>query len=247
MGGGDIADVWRCTPYVAKTGGPGGSAFVAEADGLRRLATEGWPVPPVHYADAGGLVLEYVEPAPPNWRRSGERLAQLHQQRVDSSYGGAASTTLFLGTLELPTPTGTLADVMAEGRILPLVHACGTTLGPLRRRLEAWLMSFEWPAEGAVWVHGDLWAGNLLHSAEGPVLIDPCAQVSERSMDIAMMRLFGGFPTAFWEAYKSTAPIPVEVEEALPAWRLVFLLAHIAMFGRSYLPATADALAAVGG
>ena len=247
LGGGDVASVWRRGGYVIKTGGAGGGAFPAEAAGLRRLGSVGWPVPSVLYADEDGLVMEYVAAGEPDWAQAGEVLARLHTAPANAPYGSTDSQSLFLGRLQLPVVVGKLNEVMSAGRLLPLADACGRTLGPLRNRLDRWLTTFEWPSEGPVWVHGDLWSGNLLHGADGVVLIDPCAQVSERAMDIAMMRLFGGFPREFWRAYEATAPLPREVEQVLPAWRLVFLLAHVAMFGRSYLGATADALTAAGG
>ena len=40
-------------------------------------------------------------------------------------------------------------------------------------------------------LHGDLWAGNLLWTADGGVLIDPAAHGGHRETDLAMLALFG--------------------------------------------------------
>ena len=60
--------------------------------------------------------------------------------------------------------------------------------------------------EGPCLIHGDLWSGNLLHGADGPVLVDPSAQAAERGLELGMMRWLGGFPASFWEAYEAAAP-----------------------------------------
>jgi len=48
--------------------------------------------------------------------------------------------------------------------------------------------------------HGDLWRGNVLFSQSGAVLIDPAVYYGAAESDIAMTRLFGGFPDAFYDA-----------------------------------------------
>jgi fructosamine-3-kinase len=40
-------------------------------------------------------------------------------------------------------------------------------------------------------VHGDLWSGNVLWTADGAVLIDPAAHGGHRESDLAMLALFG--------------------------------------------------------
>ena len=97
------------------------------------------------------------------------------------------------------------------------------------------LIDYEVPTEGAVWVHGDLWNGNVLMSNEGAVLIDPSAWIGERAVDLAMMRLFGGFPEQFWHAYETHYPIPKSIEAALPFYQIYYLLVHVHLFGAHYL------------
>jgi fructosamine-3-kinase len=59
-----------------------------------------------------------------------------------------------------------------------------------------------------------------------------------------MMRLFGGFPKVFWQAYQALYPIPEEVEEALPQYQVYYLLAHVHFFGKGYLGSLWKAISA---
>jgi fructosamine-3-kinase len=85
-------------------------------------------------------------------------------------------------------------------------------------------------------IHGDLWGGNYLSSKEaGIYLIDPAVSIASREMDIAMSKLFGGFPLKFYEAYQVHYPLISGWEDRVPIYQLYYLLAHVNMFGRSYL------------
>ena len=65
-----------------------------------------------------------------------------------------------------------------ERRLLPLAQACharGLLNAPLRRRIETVAQALEsWlPDAPASLLHGDLWSGNVLHTPQGPAIIDP--------------------------------------------------------------------------
>jgi fructosamine-3-kinase len=84
-------------------------------------------------------------------------------------------------------------------------------------------------------LHGDLWGGNWLVSAAGePVLIDPAVYYGDREADLAMTRLFGGFPPAFYGAYEEVFPLASGHAEREPLYRLYYLLCHLNLFGESY-------------
>jgi protein-ribulosamine 3-kinase len=85
-------------------------------------------------------------------------------------------------------------------------------------------------------LHGDLWGGNLHCDEAGhPVLIDPAVYGGNREMDLAMMRLFGGFSPRVFEAYNESFPLSAGHEERVSLYQLYPLLVHLNLFGGGYL------------
>ena len=86
-------------------------------------------------------------------------------------------------------------------------------------------------------VHGDLWPGNMITGDDGKGwLIDPAVYYGHPEVDIAMTELFGGFPRAFYEAYKEAGRLQPGYEDRKDLYNLYQLLNHLNMFGRGYLP-----------
>jgi fructosamine-3-kinase len=85
-------------------------------------------------------------------------------------------------------------------------------------------------------VHGDLWRGNWFASASGePVLIDPAVYLGHGEVDLAMSELFGGFGTAFYQAYRDAHGLPDAYEAyRRDLYQLYYLLVHVNLFGASY-------------
>ncbi|MCS7058751.1 MAG: fructosamine kinase family protein [Meiothermus sp.] len=235
--GGDTGQVWRAGPYVVKTHpDPPAGLFPTEARGLQALQGAGVRTPRVFWVGEEGLVLEYLPQGRPCWPALAEMLARLHRHKAPT-YGSPAP--VYLGRFALPEGTSdSWARFWVDKRIKPLLEATWKKLGNLAARVEAALEA-PLPQEGPVLIHGDLWHGNVLHARGGPVLLDPSAWWGERGVDLAMMRLFGGFPQEFWRHYQAHYPIPPEVEAALPRYQLYYLLLHLHFFGPSYLPAIA--------
>ena len=114
----------------------------------------------------------------------------------------------------LPQPNGWTDDwgtFWAELRIRPLareLHTRGTLTARNLDTIESaadrvgTLVTPAAATDGPSLLHGDLWSGNVLfaRSEDGsgrggdPVLIDPAVYVGHREVDLAMSRLFGGFP-----------------------------------------------------
>jgi len=232
--GGDTGRVWRLGRYVVKTHpNPPPGLFPTEARGLWALAGAGMRVPRVRWVGEEGLVLDYLPPGPDDWAALARMIARLHASTVPD-YG--ADDPVFLGRFALPA--GRSADgseFWVHKRIWPLLDAVRARLGELAGTVERFVLDFDWPVEGPVLIHGDLWHGNVRMGAEGPALIDPSTWHGERAVDLAMMQLFDGFPEAFWAAYEAVRPVPPEVREALPAYQLYFLLAHVLFFGGEYV------------
>lgn len=239
--GGDISRVFRVGAYVVKMGdGVPRGLFAAEAQGLDHLAQRGVRVPRVLFVAEEGLVLEFLPEGPVDWQGLARMLAGMHG-RKEARYWAESG---FLGTFPLPgREGGDWTEFFYLRCIEPLLRATWPRLEGLGPKVEA-LFRKPLPVEGPSPLHGDLWHGNVHFTPEGPALLDPSFFVGERGVDLAMMRLFGGFPKVFWQAYQALYPIPEEVEEALPQYQVYYLLAHVHFFGKGYLGSLWKAISA---
>ena len=263
LAGGDINDAYSMeladgnTVFVKSNQQAPRAMFQAEARGLAWLAEAGaLRVPAVlavgtHPTSPGFLVLELI--------RSGARrrdydenlgrgLAALHRF-------GAAGFGLdhdnFIGRLpQRNVPHKTWAEFYRSRRLEPQLQRAverGLASPSARRGLERIMATMEdlvGPPEPPARVHGDLWGGNLLvDQSGGPCLIDPAVYGGHREMDLAMMRLFGGFGPRVFEAYAEAYPLSPGHEQRVPLYQLYPLLVHVNLFGRSYLSSVEEALA----
>ncbi|KAJ6575313.1 fructosamine kinase PKL/CAK/FruK [Mycena capillaripes] len=90
-----------------------------------------------------------------------------------------------------------------------------------------------------VLLHGDLWSGNMgTDSTSGePVIFDPASYFGHNEADLAIVRIFGGVPQAFFEAYQKHLPKtePVEQYELRGhLYELFHYLNHTLLFGGHY-------------
>ncbi|PYH66303.1 putative fructosamine-3-kinase [Aspergillus vadensis CBS 113365] len=97
-------------------------------------------------------------------------------------------------------------------------------------------------------VHGDLWSGNadrghIVGSGRkddeevGDVVYDPSACYAHSEYELGIMRMFGGFGSAFFTAYHKIVPKTEPVEEYEDRVRLYELYHHLnhhAIFGAGY-------------
>lgn len=91
------------------------------------------------------------------------------------------------------------------------------------------------PKEKPALVHGDLWSGNYSLDLNGNhVLYDPALYFGHREMDLAMMKLFGGFSPKVFEDYNLAFPLVEDWQERIPIHQLYPLLVHANLFGDSY-------------
>ncbi len=183
----------------------------------------------------------------------GRGLAMLHRSLPEDARFGLDHDD-DLATLRLPNaPTSDWPTFYAERRLLPLlamVEARGLATTRLRRGLErvlARLPSLAGPPERAARLHGDLWSGNAAVDASGrPVLFDPAVFAGHREVDLAMMRLFGGFSERVFDAYAEEWPLSPGHEARVLLHQLLPLLAHVVLFGGSYVASAEEALSALG-
>lgn len=238
--------------------------FRAEAEGLSVLAAAGGVRTPrvvaccEDQAEVPWLLLEWIEEGRAgrnSWQDLGRRLASLHRSRSDESGFGWARDNV-IGSL--PQPNGWRANwgrFWAENRIRPLARElrdAGAVTSQQASTLDRAadhagdLLDAAASADGPSLLHGDLWSGNVLFAARGePVLIDPAVYVGHREVDLAMSRLFGGFPRAFYRAYEEAWPLQPGHELRLPAYQLYPLLVHARLFGGGYVAAAVRAAARI--
>lgn len=231
--------------------------FAAEAQGLEflRQATA-LRVPKVLVCSADGeqpgfLLLEFVhsaEPRPDFDEQLGRGLAALHRFGAENFGFGQSN---FIGRLPQSNRVhASWSDFYREERLDPqLCAASRAGLAPnrLRRdfeRLFRVLPELVGADEPPARLHGDLWSGNVHKDEYGaPTLIDPAVYGGHREVDLAMMRLFGGFGERAFSAYSEAFPLSPGYLARVPLYQLYPLLVHVNLFGGSYLSSVAAALA----
>ncbi|MFD1486053.1 fructosamine kinase family protein [Lacticaseibacillus baoqingensis] len=85
-----------------------------------------------------------------------------------------------------------------------------------------------------VLLHGDLWSGNYMFTPEGPALIDPAAWYGDAEFDLAITTVFGGFSSAFYQAYQHAHPLAAGFSLRQHFYRLYYLMVHLDKFGSGY-------------
>ena len=232
--------------------------FPAEAAGLDWLRAAGaLRVPEVLAVSSGQqgepcfLVLELLTPGKPQAEldeRLGRGLAKLH--RFGAPCFGAERPN-FIGTLpQSNQPHDTWADFFWYERLEPqLTRAIASGQAPARlrsgfERLAPKLKQLVGPVEPPARLHGDLWGGNVHIDADGaPSLIDPAAYGGHREVDLAMLRLFGGFGEGVFRAYQEAWPLAPGHAERIALYQLYPLLVHVNLFGSSYVESVERSLA----
>ena len=90
-------------------------------------------------------------------------------------------------------------------------------------------------------IHGDLWAGNVLWTREGAVLIDPAAHGGHAETDLAMLLLFTTPHIArIIAAYDEAAPLTDGWQERVGLHQLFPVMVHAILFGGGYVGQAAE-------
>ena len=252
VGGGSIGDTRRLRLadgrryFLKSRRGPSlPGLFAAEEKGLAALRQAGvLRVPAVIAADSDFLLLEQIEirgPGADFFTRFGRELARLHREARATTFGFA--TDNYLGASPQPNTSekswtrfwrnNRLGHQLARLRQQGLADRELDQLGEkLMDRLPEWLDEVE---EAPSLLHGDLWAGNFLSDQKGnPVLVDPAVYYGHREAELAMTRLFGGFPPDFYAAYQETWPLAPGAADRAAIYELYHLLNHYNLFGAAY-------------
>ncbi|GAA1769868.1 fructosamine kinase family protein [Luedemannella helvata] len=225
--------------------------FAAEAAGLRWLAeAAAVPIPEVLVELPDLLGLAWVEedaPTPAAAERFGRELAALHRAGAESL---GAPWPGFIGTLPQDNSGGgDWPEWFATRRLEPYLRLSrdrGALSGgdvALVEQLIENLPGYAPPGEPPARLHGDLWPGNLLWTADRVWLIDPAAHGGHRETDLAQLALFGGAPhlDRILGAYQETWPLADGWRSRVPLHQLHLWLVHTALFGAGYRDAVVNA------
>lgn len=224
--------------------------FAVEAAGLRWLDVPGGAhVVEVLEVTEHSLTVTRVHPADPTVATAadfGRRLAHTHDAGA-AAFGqppAGWSGDGYIGEIPLSLrPAPGWGAFYAEQRIFPYArraHDQGDLSEDGLRAVErvgARLANGDFDDDaGPARLHGDLWAGNVLFSAEGAVLIDPAAQGGHRLTDLAMLVSFGfaHLETTLAAYAESSGRLPDGWRALLGLHQLHPLLVHAVLFGGGY-------------
>lgn len=262
LGGGSINDAAEVTLangarlFVKTHPNPPAGMFEAEARGLRWLEeADAIRVPrvlAVSDTKPAYLALELLSPS----RRRGSFDEELGRSLAALHAFGAHSFGLdhdnFIGRLaQSNAPATDWPTFYWASRLEPQLRLAvdhGLIDGRLRSRFDTLgntLPDLAGPAESPARLHGDLWGGNLHVDERGaPCVIDPAVYGGHREIDLAMMRLFGGFGERVFSAYAEAMPLSQGADRRVLLYQLYPLLVHVNLFGHSYVGSVERALSA---
>lgn len=267
VAGGCIHDAWRLvladgrTLFVKTNRASELPLLQAEASGLRALAAvapDDLRVPtPLAVGRAGNqalLVLPWLDLTVAadsrGWQQLGRSLAQLHRASLGNAPGQKGfgwDHDNWIGATSQPNgwwPSwGAFFCEQRLGHQLRLAAKGGHPYGNSEQLLALALDRLQHHSCQAVLVHGDLWSGNAgLVSGGGAALFDPAVYRGDREVDLAMARLFGGFPEAFFSGYEAGWPLPADAHSRLQLYNLYHLLNHALLFGGGYRHQSQDCI-----
>lgn len=254
VAGGCVHAAWRirgprCDHFIKTAATPSAIAsLVAEADGLRRLAAlPNIAVPAViallQVDTEAALVLPWidVDPTAALGEAVGHAVAALHACAAPT-WGMDADNRIAL--LEQPNTPLVDGDTFWAERRLRAGVALACNRDALRSRdiddITRLAEVLERGIPGSrpldpVWLHGDLWSGNVVVDRSGrPWLIDPAVYGGDPRVDLAMANLFGGFTPAFGRAWREAHGVRPDDGLRDRLYRLWPLLVHAALFGGGY-------------
>ncbi|MES1215922.1 MAG: fructosamine kinase family protein [Bacteroidota bacterium] len=254
ISGGSINDTFKVNikggkPVFAKVNTIAGFPYLLEKErnGLEFLSKQNVITVPeiigygknLHYQL---LVLEWIEEGDKTqsfWKTFGEQLAGLH--KINNPHSGFYEDN-YMGALpQSNTVSKSWIDFFIGNRLQPQVELASrngffspthiSAFDKLSKKLDN-IFDKEKPSL----LHGDLWSGNVMSNANNqPVLIDTAVYFGNRSMDLAMTTLFGGFDKFFYDSYNYHFPFSYNYQDQWKVCNLYPLLIHLNLFGTGYL------------
>lgn len=219
-----------------------------EAAGLEWLrAAGGAPVVEVTSVESNSLVLQQLSSTSPSTAAAedfGRSLAATHAAGA-SAYGVGPDGWQGDGyqgpaddLLPLPLrPYDSWGAMYADLRVVPLLEratALRSESEELLRRLRGG--DFDGSCAAPARLHGDLWSGNVVWTADGAALIDPAAHGGHPESDLAALALFGApHLERIVASYEEVAPLGDGWRERVPLMQLHLVLLHAVLFGGGYV------------
>ena len=223
--------------------------FECEAAGLQWLsaADGGVPCVPVVAVDATSLTLRRLKSVQPSRDAAiefGSRLAATHDAGAAGFGAGPEGWDGpgFFGPLSQPLPMSLRTHPVwgrfyADERLAPMAAMAAPRLAPSTRAAVDEVVArcragdFD-DGDSPARLHGDLWAGNVMWTPDGVVLIDPAAHGGHRENDLAMLALFGcPHCDAIVDGYQRVHPLRPGWRNRIGLHQLFALLAHVVLFG----------------
>lgn len=225
------------------------NVFEEEAHGLTALAatqTVLVPQPIITHAhgDTAILLMTAIETTGRGtteaWRRFGNDLAALHNAPAGGRYGFDIDN--HIGSTLQPNSwrddwvefkavnrLGFQLDLAAQNDLLDAAE-----IRVIQRVIDGLDKLLPRRPKPAL-LHGDLWSGNALPAANDRIaVIDPACSIGDGWADVAMMQLFGGFPSSCFDSYMANQSDRENVETRIPVYQLYHVLNHVNIFGRGY-------------
>jgi len=221
--------------------------FQAEHHGLEALAQNcDLLVPEVFGTGCLGeisyLLLDFIErsaPATDYWESLATGMAAMHRV-TSNNYGWKLNN--YIGSLPQSNKWHQgWRQFFIHERLLPqigMAQKSGLITGALKDTFESLFTRLDdlLGEEVPVFLHGDLWSGNIMTGPLGqPCLVDPAVYFGHREIELAFTTLFGGFDHKFYQAYNSAYPMEPGYRERFELYNLYPLLVHLNLFGGGYL------------
>jgi fructosamine-3-kinase len=223
--------------------------FEEEVNGLKALAATRtvlvpFPLVVCTHGNVAVLLMNEIDLAPASnasWTRLGEELAALHHAPAGDRYGFDIDN--HIGSTVQPNSwhddwvefntvnrLGFQLDLAVQSDLLDAAEA--KTIQIVIDHLERFIPRNPKPAL----LHGDLWSGNSLPATDDRIaVIDPACSIGDGWADVAMMKLFGGFPQTCLDAHARNQSDRDNIEQRMAVYQLYHVLNHVNIFGRGYV------------
>lgn len=258
LGGGCIGQVYRVSladgsTMAAKIDEQAKPCLDVEAYMLRFLRDRSdLPVPEVLFSSPSLILMSFIAGESRFGKRAehhaADLLAALHQ--VSAPAFGLERDTL-IGGLKQPNPwTDSWLAFFRDHRLLYMANEGVRSgrlpagiYGRLERlcaRLDQWLKEPAYPSL----IHGDAWTTNMLAVGDKITgFVDPAIYFADPEIELAFTTLFGTFGNSFFTRYQEIRPLEHGFfEERRDIYNLYPLLAHVRLFGGSYVRSVENTL-----